>query len=293
VSAERSSAQAPGCLPPAPLSRTPRALFPEDACDCHFHVFAEAQRFPFARVRSYTPPPCDYSAYRSVADALGLHRGVIVQPSVYGTDNRLLVETLRSHPDRLRAVAVLDASAADSEIAELHEAGVRGLRINLCQPGPSSLSDIAALGPRIAGHGWHIQLHVDLNRIDDIVALVRASPVPLVLDHFGMLSNHSASAVIASLARALDTGRCWVKLSAPYRCGEARAPYVNLRQFARSLINDHGERALWGSDWPHTGLFSSMPDDADLAELFTNWCADAQAWEQILVSNPHTLYWQS
>lgn len=228
-----------------------------------------------------------------MADAFGISRSVIVQPSVYGTDNRLLLETLAADRMRLRGVAVLAADVSDRTLSQFHDAGVRGLRINLCQPGPNTLNDIATLGPRIAPLGWHIQLHADLSRMDDIESLVRTSLAPIVIDHFGMLSSRSATAVIASLDRALSTGHCWLKLSAPYRCTDDIAPYKHFRPFAQSLIEHHGERLLWGSDWPHPGLFAEMPDDADLVDVLADWCADARTREQILISNPRSLYWQS
>jgi 2-pyrone-4,6-dicarboxylate lactonase len=293
MSDARPPAHAPSCLPPLPTTRAPLARLPADACDCHFHVFGSENTFSFVDLRSYTPPPCAYSAYRAIADALGIRRGVVVQPSVYGTDNRLLLETLASDRAQLRGVAVVAAQVADHTLADFHDAGVRGLRINLCQPGPNSLADIGVLGRRVADMGWHIQLHVDLGRTDSIEAIVRSSPVPIVIDHFGMILSRAAPSVIASLDRALSTRRCWVKLSAPYRCVDDIAPCTNFLPFVQSLIEHHGERLLWGTDWPHPGLFAHMPDDADLVDLLADWCEDARVREQILVSNPRSLYWQS
>ena len=63
-------------------------------------------------------------------DAVGIQRGVLVQVSVHGTDNSYMVETLRRHPGRLRGVAVVGPDVSDQELADLHSAGVRGLRIN-------------------------------------------------------------------------------------------------------------------------------------------------------------------
>src|SRR3546814_17360805 len=68
--------------------------------------------------------------YTGMLDAIGATYGVLVQVSVHGTDNRLMLETLRAHPQRLRGVAVVDPGLPERDYAALREQGVRGLRIN-------------------------------------------------------------------------------------------------------------------------------------------------------------------
>ncbi|HWK50674.1 MAG TPA: amidohydrolase family protein [Steroidobacter sp.] len=279
------------CLPPSPVKRALRTPLARDACDCHFHVFAPEDQFPLVSARGYTPHPCSYETYRAAATGLGIERAVLVQPSVYGYDNALLVETLRSDRARLRGIAVIAPNTSIAQLTELHEAGVRGLRINLCQPGLSSLTDIGVLGPKIAKLGWHFQLHLDISQVAGLESIVRNSAVPIVIDHFGMISSRATPSALESLGRLLATRRCWFKLTAPYRCGTERPPYPEVTPLARSLIEHHSDRLVWGTDWPHPGLHSHMPDDTDLADLLDDWGADTHAREQILVHNPNTLYW--
>ena len=99
---------APPCAPPDFAPRQPRLVVPAGACDCHAHVLGPAQDYPFAAQRIYTPPDCVAGAYRHMLAATGVARAVLVQASVYGDDNRLLVDTLRSDPERLRGIAVGD-----------------------------------------------------------------------------------------------------------------------------------------------------------------------------------------
>ena len=40
--------------------------------------------------------------------ALGVTRGVLTQPSVYGTDNRCMLEYVAANPQRMRAVVAVD-----------------------------------------------------------------------------------------------------------------------------------------------------------------------------------------
>jgi predicted TIM-barrel fold metal-dependent hydrolase len=56
----------------------------QGAHDCHAHVFGPGDRFAFIAGRSYTPPERLASGYRAMLTAIGIDRGGVVQPSVYG-----------------------------------------------------------------------------------------------------------------------------------------------------------------------------------------------------------------
>src|SRR4051812_48638861 len=60
---------------------------PSGACDCHVHIFGDPKRYPFFSGRVYTPEVATVEELRLHQTALHLDRVVIVQPSVYGTDN--------------------------------------------------------------------------------------------------------------------------------------------------------------------------------------------------------------
>src|SRR5205807_7034834 len=68
---------------------------PAGACDCHVHVFGQAAEFPFAARRGYTPPPASTEELLALQQALHLSRVVIVQPSVYGSDNSCTLDGVR------------------------------------------------------------------------------------------------------------------------------------------------------------------------------------------------------
>src|SRR5256885_5833343 len=102
-----------------------------DACDCHAHVCGPESRYPYSPARLYTPHDALPADYRRMLDSLGVERGVLVQPSIYGTDNRALLDALAQDPIRLRGIAVVAPDIGSSELAELHEAGVRGVRSNI------------------------------------------------------------------------------------------------------------------------------------------------------------------
>src|SRR5690349_10290136 len=121
----------PVCVPPDPHPKKPRFAVPAHACDSHAHVFGPKERYPLNPKRGYDPAPAGAAEHRRMLDALGLERGVIVQPSVYGTDNRALLDAIAADPERLRGVAGVGADVTDAELERLDRAGVRGIRVNL------------------------------------------------------------------------------------------------------------------------------------------------------------------
>ena len=98
---------------------------PRGACDCHCHVFGPVVRFPYAEPRSYTPDDAPLEAYLALLDRLGMDRGVLVQPSAYGRDNRAMLDALAREPGRLRGVAVGGAELTRDILQRWHAAGVR------------------------------------------------------------------------------------------------------------------------------------------------------------------------
>ena len=86
-------------------------------------------------------------------------------------------------------------------------------------------------------------------------------------------------------------GRCWVKLTAPYRITALReTPYADVTPFARALVERRPNRILWGTDWPHPICPVPMPNDGDLTDHLADWITDADARRQVLVDNPARLF---
>src|SRR5882672_11209584 len=100
---------------------------PAGSCDCHCHVFGPAARFPYAEPRSYTPDDAPLEAYLALLDRLGFDRGVLVQPSAYGRDNRAMIDALTRQPKRLRGVAVGGQELDRTTLKQWHEVGIRAL----------------------------------------------------------------------------------------------------------------------------------------------------------------------
>lgn len=288
-----SAPDAPLCLPPLAPDRALRERLPPGTCDCHIHVFGAPEDYPLVAVRSYTPQPADLAAYGALMARTGIDRAVLVQPSVYGTDNRALLAALAGDPQRFRAVVVVPADLPQTAMERLHAAGVRGIRINRRNPGGLPLSEMLRLAARIAPLGWHIQLQIDIQTVDDLAGLVAACPVPVVIDHMGFVQPGLGvdAPGFQTLLRALAGGQTWVKLSAPYRLGAGAAPFPALDPFVAALVATRADRLVWASDWPHCELWAAMPDSLALAELAQAWLPTQPLRRQVLVDNPQALYW--
>lgn len=283
----------PACQGPDRNPRAPRFAPPPGATDTHAHVFGPAQNYDWTPDRSYTPPDSPTSEYMALLDRLGLDRGVIVQPSVYGTDNRATLDALRSEPDRLRGVAVVDADVSDAEIERMHGLGVRGVRFNLLYRGGVAYEAAETLSRRIAPLGWHLQFLIDISEFDGFAAKLAALPVPVVIDHMGHMNaakgvDHPA---FRDLLALLADGRTWVKLSGSYRVSaQETLPYDDVRPLARALVSARSDRMVFGTDWPHPAVTRPMPNDGDLLDLLADWVPDEATRKRILCDNPAVLY---
>jgi 2-pyrone-4,6-dicarboxylate lactonase len=282
------------CLPPRPVSPPRTLVVPEGAWETHAHVIGAPPGHPLVPGRHFTAPPQAPSDFVAMLDAVGLRYGVLVQVSVHGTDNRLLVQALRDYQDRLRGVAVIDQSTTDAEIAELNEAGVRGIRILDIVGGGVGMADLERLADRCAEVGWHIQVAVKGESYPLLSDRLRRLRVPFIIDHMGWCP---ASAGIAApdfqavLALVRETG-CHVKLSGAFRLSSEPWPHKDTLPFARALIEAGPDQMVWGSDWPHVGLYeeADRPDVGALLDWLAEVAPDPAVQRRILVDNPARFY---
>lgn len=258
--------------------------------DCHVHVFDGAAKVAPGH---YAPLHRPLVAIEELAQSHGFGHLVLVQPSVYGTDNTVLLDALRVQPGRHRAVVVVDASVSDAELATMHSLGVRGVRFNLVSPtgnGGSLAADFAKLAPRLHALGWHVQWYARPEDLPVVAALHQATPVPAVLDHLAGL--HANLVIDRAVWQALDelAGRgAWVKLSGWYRLRSA-APYTALDRNIARVARLFAGRMVWGSDWPHTSFTpEAMPAYASTLEPVSRGLSDTQK-SDALTHAPNRLY---
>jgi len=279
------------CLAPLPDIAPATFAMPPGACDTHAHVIGDGVRYPYVADRSYTPPPATEQAYLAMLRGVGAQRGVLVQVSVHGTDNRCMVDTLRRHPQQLRGVAVVSSTASDRELEALHAAGVRGARMNVLFGGGIGFDEMENLAARIAGLGWHLQLLMDVRRLPELMPRMQRLPVPCVFDHMGHMpvSEGLSHPGFQALLHGVKHLGWWSKLSGAYRISDQFDTYDDVTPWARALIEAAPDRMVWGSDWPHVAI-PRMPDTGTLRNLLPKWAPDPGVRRRILVDNPQKLY---
>ncbi|KKB78188.1 hypothetical protein VW35_11000 [Devosia soli] len=277
---------APLCLPPRPLRNPGNLHLPQNTCDAHFHVFA--REAPLASPRSYTPQMLTVDNWLALADTFGVARGVLVQPSVYGLDNRVLLTALAGHGERLRGIVVIPPDTNDAELRRLDRLGVRGVRFNLRNKSGIGFDAFVDLAPRIRALGWHAQFQVGPEAIAAVAELTARHDIAGVIDHLAFIPLDRPGDALSDLTRALETGRIYVKVSAPYRLADAPGHHF-YRSCVSMLTECCPNRVLWGSDWPHTELFASVPEDDDLVALSLA-AIPADHHSAVFAGNAETLY---
>lgn len=210
--------------------KTPRTAVPAGAWDCHFHVFTGPDgRVDHARLspaRVYDPPAVGLAEIQRLHDHLGFARGVIVQGSVYGTDNAETLAALRAAQGRYRGIAVIGAQTPERELDDLAAAGVCGVRVNVLYGGGVGFAVGRAIEARVKARGWHIQLLIDIAQPSVPWDWLERASVPLVFDHFGHFDARLGpqSAGFQRMLRLARDGRAWVKITGPTRISAAPAP---------------------------------------------------------------------
>jgi len=274
---------------------------PSAGCDCHFHVFGPAGRFPYNQADlRYAPPVAPVEDFLALAKTLGLERFVFVQPSAYGRDNRCMLDAMRKIGTKnCRGIVDIDENAPDAELERLHSLGVRGVRINVPPVKPHEAGFAAKLPPRIerlAGRcaeiGWQLDFLTPGWLTAELMPTLRRLDVDFTIAHFGMffakdgVKQPGFQHLLELLRR--DERHCWVKLTGVYRTSVAEG-FADVAPMARALIETAPDRVVWGSDYPHLS-FADKVGSIELWNLLGKWAPDEATRRRILVDNPQRLF---
>lgn len=280
---------------------------PEGACDCHVHIIGDQKRFPLSPARTYTPEPAAAGKLRAVHRALHISRVVVVQVSIYGTDNACLLDAMKQFGARARGVAVIDDKTPESALDAMQRAGIRGVRLIF----PPAFADLVAARERftdaverVKKRNWHIEIYAMPIMIDGLREQIMAAPVPVVLDHFGgaQASFGVEQPGFDGILKLVQSGKAYMKISGAYRSSTQAPDYADVAPLAKALIAANPQRILWGTDWPHvdsvpvpgrkpTDVAPMLPiDDGRVFNLLATWAPDAAVRKTILVENPARLY---
>ena len=289
------SAEVRDCLGPRAPS-PPRIKVPAGAWDTHFHVLGPQARFPYSPKRKYTPPDAPLDRALAFHDALGITRGLVVHANTYGFDNAVDLDAVRRSNDRYLAVVRLDASATPQGCETLHAQGARGVRFafNPQHGGELDRKVFDHVLGCIRGLGWFVELHFEGVALPGLRDWLAAIPVIVLIDHIGRIDpahgvDQLPFRVLLELARRDNV---WIKLSGADRLTRGTdGRYADVAPLAHRLLEIAPERLVWGSDWPHTGVFDAtrMPDDGALLDALERLVPDESLRHKVLVDNAERL----
>ncbi|MFN7751822.1 MAG: amidohydrolase family protein [Pseudomonadota bacterium] len=275
---------------------TPSLRLPPGACDAHVHVFGPRDRYPYSEARPMSPVEAPREALFALHRTLGIERCVIVQSMMHGHDNRVVEDAIAAGQGRYLGVALVAPEVPDAELARLARAGFRGVRFNFMRHlrSGADVHEVLALTPRLAAHGLHLQVHFESSLVHELAPLLARSEAPVVIDHMGRVDARlgPAQPEVRALLRLLDTPGFWIKLSGIDRIdahAEPQARYAHGVALAREIFRAHGDRCVWGTDWPHPS-HTHIPDDAVLVDALAQIVPDEAGRRSLLVDNPQRLY---
>lgn len=279
-----------------PNPTRPAFVAPAGAVDAHCHVFGPGDVFPYAPQRKYTPGDAPKEALFELRDFLGFARNVIVQASCHGSDNRAMVDALVTAGDKARGIAVVDPEVSTSELAEMHAAGVRGVRFNFLKRlvDTTPREHYVQIAEKIIPLGWHVVIYFEAPELEDLTPFITSLPATVVIDHMGRpdvdfgVEHPQWQRFIALMD---EHPNLWVKVSGPERLSKIGSPYDDVVPFGRALVERYPDRVLWGTDWPHPNMTTHMPDDGTLVDFIPRIATTQALQEQLLVRNPMRLYW--
>ncbi|KAH8178378.1 amidohydrolase domain-containing protein [Sarocladium implicatum] len=291
---------------------------PPGAWDSHVHVVDE-ETFPFDPQHPYRPAKATVADLQSFHREIGITHSCLVAVSVHGTDHRSILHALKvlgNESSPHRAVVTIDATkVSDEELSALHDAGVRGVRMNLHTRGDAvDRQAVQLVADRIRQMNWVLQLYIGLHQMAELADMLPQLRVTVVVDHLGEPDETKGPGRsqdgYAQLLQQLKQGSIYVKLSGTYRF--AKLP--DLDEYAVEILREAPDRVVWASDWPHTGGVKGNPggdrtkvqpyrkvDDRAWVSRCAVWCNEATGGDKeragplaqkIWVDNPRRL-WQA
>jgi predicted TIM-barrel fold metal-dependent hydrolase len=275
----------------------PACKAPAGACDTHFHVFGPIDKYPVATRSRYEPPHAPLEEYVELAKKLGIERMVFVQPSAYGTDNTYMLESMARVKAPCRGIVDIDENAPDALIESLHQQGVRGVRINTSPIAPYDANRareltgrVKTLERRTKGLGWMLEFLAPSWLTREMTPVMRELEMDYILCHIGMFlaKEGPKQPGFAEMIDLASNGRCWLKLTGPYRFAEA-PQFAGSTEMVRELVRTVPDRLIWGTDHPHLS-FADKVGSVRLFNLLGEWIPDEAARRKVLVTNPARLF---
>ncbi|MDI1314573.1 amidohydrolase family protein [Prosthecobacter sp.] len=232
--------------------------------DAHVHVWTpDVEKYPLARgyaVSDMRPPSFTPEQLFAHCKPEGVNRIVLIQMSYYQTDNRYMLDMMRTHPGVFSGVGIVDEHAAGlaETMRGLVRQGVRGFRISSGKA--PNLSDW--LGSPGMATLWKTAAELKVS----VCPLINPDTLPLldkmcewypdtsvVVDHFARLgmAGPPKAEEVQNLLRLARHAKTHVKASAFYALGAKKVPYLDMGPLVRQVRDAFGpQRVMWASDCP-------------------------------------------
>jgi predicted TIM-barrel fold metal-dependent hydrolase len=283
-------------------TRAPVPLPPKNSTDCQFHIYGDVQKYPPKKNAYYDPPDATFEHMQALLHTMGFSRGVIVFPMPYGSDNRLLIDTLEGMGSQgrknFRATCILEDSVSDKEMERLDALGVCAARFNIGKRYEQSYTreQVKRSIDRTREIGWHMRLHVGGDDIEssadflDTIKNIKVSIDHMAHLHFEEGLNQPAAKWIVNKLKTDENW--WMMLSNGARDSKLESGYEDSIPFGKMFIEAAPDRMIWGTDWPHVNWKKKrMPNDAETVELLYRYVDNDQGLlKRILVDNPARLH---
>lgn len=291
---DRTGANAPMIAGPDPNTRTPDYKAPAGSIDTHTHIFGPQAKYPYSDKRSYTPPDAGLDMFRELHAKIGVNRAVIVNATVYGRDNQVILDAIAGSNGLYKGIANVDETFTDKELQALTDGGVKGCRFTFLGRlgGRPDMTKFNRIVDRVKGYGWHVDLYFEPDMIEEFAPLLRALPVNYVIDHMGGIkaADGLQQKPMQALVDLVKTDeKAWIKITGPERMSAGPSPFHDTIPFAQALIAAAPDRCLWGTDWPHPNV-KTMPNDGVLVDLVPLYAPDPAQQKKLMVDNAVRLY---
>ena len=216
--------------------------------DAHLHVIDPAH--PLIENSGYLPDPFTVADYRARTEGLGIAGGAVVSGSFQGFDQGYLVDALARARPLVRRGDPDPRRRDRPQVLDLHDAGVRAVRVNVARGGSASLDDLDRLARRVHDlAGWHSELYIDTRAVDDELGERIASLPAVSIDHLGMHADG-----LPDLLRLVERG---VKVKAT---GFGRVD-LDPGTAIRAVLDVDPTALMVGTDLPSTRARRPFQDD--------------------------------
>ncbi|PVH95465.1 amidohydrolase 2 [Periconia macrospinosa] len=230
---------------------------------------------------------------------------VIIQPSIYGNDNTLLINALTKLGTRQgRGVVGFDANTTSLETLQAwHNLGVRGVRLNIKSNNVKLTeaqlqAQVKQYAKIIKPLNWVLEVYIGMDDMPKLEPIVADLGVTLSIAHFGAPNlpppanrtlpfDPYTLTGFQSLVNLLKAGNTYLKFSGAYRY-DTDPEYSGVEGIAREVLKFAGDRIVFASDWPHT-RFEGL-DIRPFVEKVLDWTEETDLKENVFSRNAHVLW---